>query len=133
MADLRFPNESRDYRTARDSLLKEELALREQIAWVARQRRALPPGGLLKEDYVFGEQVGGKGQSVRFSERFGPGKDALFLYNFMYPPDMQAACPMCAAFLDGLHGQLEHLGQRINVAVVTRHSLGKIHELAASL
>ena len=39
---------------------------------------------------------------------------------------------MYTAFLDGLHGHSEHLDQRINVAVVARHSLDKIHEFAAS-
>jgi predicted dithiol-disulfide oxidoreductase (DUF899 family) len=108
------------------------LALRAQIERVAQQRRALPPGGLLKEDYVFGERVNGKNVSARFSELFAPGKDTLFLYSFMYSPDMAEPCPMCSAFLDGLHGQVIHLEPRINVAIVAKHSLERIYEHAAS-
>ncbi len=42
---VRFPNESGDYRDARDVLLAEEIELRRHIERVAAQRRALPPGG----------------------------------------------------------------------------------------
>jgi predicted dithiol-disulfide oxidoreductase (DUF899 family) len=132
MTPLHYPNETSEYRLARDQLLKEELALRAQVERVAQHRRALPPGGLLKEDYEFAERLDGKDAPVRFSELFAPGKDTLFLYSFMYSPDMAEACPMCSAFLDGLHGQVIHLEPRINVAVVAKHSLEKIHEHAAS-
>jgi predicted dithiol-disulfide oxidoreductase (DUF899 family) len=131
MTPLEYPNESPVYRAARNALLQEELALREQVERVAKQRRALPPGGLLGEDYVFAERVKGKDVLTRFSELFAAGKDTLFLYSFMYSPDMPEACPMCTAFLDGLHGQIVHLEQRINVAVVAKHSLDKIHQHAA--
>ena len=42
---VRFPNESDEYRRARDLLLAEEIELRRHIERVAQQRRALPPGG----------------------------------------------------------------------------------------
>ena len=42
---VRFPNESAEYRQARDALLAEEIELRRHIERVAEQRRALPPGG----------------------------------------------------------------------------------------
>jgi predicted dithiol-disulfide oxidoreductase (DUF899 family) len=132
MASLHYPNESAEYRAARDSLLKEELALREQIERVAKQRRTLPPGGLVKEDYVFDERVDGKDRTTRLAELFSPKKDTLLLYSFMYAPEMTAACPMCTSFLDGLHGQLVHLEPRINVAIVAKHSPARIHEFAAS-
>ena len=132
MTSLHYPNESSEYRAARAALLDEELALREQIERVAKQRRALPPGGVVKEDYVFEEREDGKDRQTKLSELFSPKKDTLLLYSFMYAPDMAAACPMCTGFLDGLHGQIVHLDQRIDVAVVAKHSLDKIHELAAS-
>ena len=40
-----YPNESVEYRRARDALLAEEIELRRHIERVAEQRRALPPGG----------------------------------------------------------------------------------------
>ena len=53
MGELRYPNESREYRDARDSLLKEEQELVNKVKSVAERRRNLPRGGQLKEDYVF--------------------------------------------------------------------------------
>ena len=49
----RQPNESAEYRKAREALLIEEIELHRHIARVAAQRRALPPGGEVKGDYQF--------------------------------------------------------------------------------
>jgi predicted dithiol-disulfide oxidoreductase (DUF899 family) len=127
VSGITFPNESDAYRKARDELLEAEVALRGQIEKVAAQRRELPPGGELKEDYVFEELIDGKDTPVRFSELFAPGKDTLFLYSFMYGPDMDAACPMCTAIIDALDGQAVHLEQHINFAIVAKHPLDVIH------
>src|SRR5258705_9447249 len=86
--DKRFPNESPAYRAARDRLLESEMALRRQIEAVADERRALPPGGLVKEDYVFEE--GDDARPLRLSELFGD-KDVLMLYSFIYGPAMEPA------------------------------------------
>ena len=40
-----FPNESAEYRRAREQLLIEEIELRRHAERVAELRRALPPGG----------------------------------------------------------------------------------------
>ena len=53
MSETRYPNESAEYRSARDKLLEEERKLVEQTKAVAALRRQLPPGGELKEDYTF--------------------------------------------------------------------------------
>ena len=53
MSELRYPNESQAYRKARDALLKDEQELVDKTKAVAAKRRKLPPGGQLKEDYVF--------------------------------------------------------------------------------
>jgi predicted dithiol-disulfide oxidoreductase (DUF899 family) len=42
-SQVRFPNESPEYRRARQALLAEEIELRRHIERVAEQRRALPP------------------------------------------------------------------------------------------
>jgi hypothetical protein len=42
---FRYPNESAEYRRARETLLAEEIELRRHIERVAEQRRRLPPGG----------------------------------------------------------------------------------------
>ena len=53
MSELRYPNESPEYREARDALLKEEQALVDTVKAVAAKRKTLPHGGKLKEEYVF--------------------------------------------------------------------------------
>jgi predicted dithiol-disulfide oxidoreductase (DUF899 family) len=59
---IRFPGESREYREARSRLLAAEIELRRMIERVAMQRRALPPGGAVPEDYVFEEAAPGSGE-----------------------------------------------------------------------
>ena len=77
MSELRYPNESREYRDARESLLKDEQELVDKVKSVAERRRNLPLGGQLKEDYVFQWANDGKvGKNVKFSELFGD-KDTL--------------------------------------------------------
>jgi len=72
MSELRYPNESKAYRDARDALLKDEKELLDKTKAVAAKRRMLPDGGPLKEDYVFQWANEGKvGQRVNFSELFG--------------------------------------------------------------
>ena len=86
MSELRYPNETEEYRRARDELLKEEQALVDKVREVAAKRRALPLGGKLKEDYRFQWANDGRlGEVVRLSELFGD-KSTLLLYNFMYGP-----------------------------------------------
>ena len=50
---IAFPSESPEYRAARDRLLEQEIELRRAMEAVAAARRALPPGGVVPEDYVF--------------------------------------------------------------------------------
>jgi predicted dithiol-disulfide oxidoreductase (DUF899 family) len=101
MSELRYPNESRAYRDARESLLKDEQELVDKVKSVAERRRLLPPGGQLKEDYVFQWANDGKiGRSVKFSELFAD-KNTLLLYSFMYGPSWDNPCPSCTSLVDG--------------------------------
>ncbi len=101
MSELRYPNESREYRDARDRLLQEERELVEKVKAVAARRRALPLGGELKEDYVFQWANDGKvGARVTFSELFGD-KKTLLLYSFMFGPNWDHPCPSCTSLVDG--------------------------------
>ena len=121
--DVRFPGESAEYRAARDRLLEAEMALRRQIEAVAAQRRALPPGGPVPENYVFAE--GDDARPVRLSELFGD-KQTLLLYSYMYGPAMALPCPSCTSMLDGLDGQAPHITQRAALAVVARSPIARI-------
>ena len=123
---LSFPGENAGYRAARNALLAEEMELRREIERVAAQRRALPAGGTIPEDYEF-DGVGGK---VKLSALFAPGKDTLAIYSFMYGPERERPCPGCTHFLDGLDGEAEHIIQRINLAVVAKSPLPRILDFA---
>jgi len=128
---IRFPGESSKYRAARNSLLKDEMALRAQIEAVAAKRRKLPVGGEIPEDYVFDELTAdGVVTQVRMSELFAPGKDTLIVYSYMFGPKMPAPCVMCTSILDGLNGQSLHVNQRVNLVVVAKAPIDRIMQLA---
>jgi predicted dithiol-disulfide oxidoreductase (DUF899 family) len=101
MSEPRYPNESREYRDAREALLKDEQELVDKVKSVAAKRRTLPLGGELKEDYVFQWADDGKvGQSVKFSELF-EDKNTLLIYSFMFGPSWDHPCPSCTSLVDG--------------------------------
>ncbi|HJT81546.1 MAG TPA: DUF899 family protein [Chthoniobacterales bacterium] len=101
MGELRYPNETREYRDARDALLKEEQELVAKTKSVAAKRRELPLGGQLKEDYVFQWANDGKvGENVKFSELFGD-KNTLLIYSFMFGPNWDKPCMSCTSLMDG--------------------------------
>src|SRR2546423_6295387 len=101
MSERRYPNESPEYREARDQLLKDEQELVAKVKAVAAKRRTLPPGGALKEDYVFQWASDGKiGQRVKLSELFGE-KNTLIIYSFMYGPNWDNPCLSCTSLMDG--------------------------------
>src|SRR6202021_1709989 len=89
-SNFRFPNESAEYRRAREALLAEEIELRRHIERVAEQRRKLPPGGEVKKDYAF---VGETGPTF-FVDLFGD-KNTLVVYNYMFGPQRERPCPVC--------------------------------------
>jgi predicted dithiol-disulfide oxidoreductase (DUF899 family) len=131
----RFPGESAGYRAARDSLLREEVALRRSLEKVAALRRALPPGGPVSQDYLFEEGAADLAESqtvrqVRMSELFRSGWSSLVVYNFMYGPAMEVPCPMCTSILDGLNGAAPHVAQRTNLVVVAKSPIHRVRAFA---
>ena len=115
--DKRFPNETEDYRRARDELLAYEIDLRERVEKLGQMRRALPLGGKLKENYAF-ETLDQQGQvvTVKFADLFETGKDTLFVYSYMYSEQMENPCPACTSFIDGMNGLSQHIQDRISRA-----------------
>jgi predicted dithiol-disulfide oxidoreductase (DUF899 family) len=142
---ITFPGESTEYRAARLQLLEQEIELRRATEAVAAARRALPPGGIVPEDYTFQSQgPDGAATDVRMSELFSNGKNSLVIYSFMFPRDpgddrpgpsagetallplAEGPCPSCVALLDQLEGAVEHASQHLNLAVVTKAPLPRL-------
>ena len=117
----RFPGESTQYREARNALLAEEIELRRHIERVAAQRRALPPGGAVPQDYRFEGEHG----PVTLTEMFG-AHDTLVTYNWMFGPRTARSCPMCAATLSSLDGEMADILQRVAFAVIARSPIERL-------
>jgi predicted dithiol-disulfide oxidoreductase (DUF899 family) len=143
----RFPGESEECRRERNRLLEAEIELRRALERVAEQRRALPLGGVVPEDYRF-EEASERTGEASFSELFEPGKDTLVIYNFMFPrysgdtrpgpaegetaklPLAETPCASCTSILDSLDGAAQHLARRINLAVVAKSDPERIRTFA---
>ncbi len=143
---IHFPGESEEYRHERNRLLEAEAGLRLAIEQVAWQRRALPPGGVVADDYRFEESS--DGDEVRFSELFEAGKNTLVIYSFMFPrhsrdtrpgpeegetarlPLSQTPCASCTSILDSLDGAARHLTRRLNLAVIAKSDPDRIRNFA---
>lgn len=124
-----LPNESPQYRAARNTLLTAEAELRAQIENVASQRRSLPKGGAIPQDYAFRAE---HGAPAPLSSLFG-SHDTLAIYSLMYGPNAESPCPMCSAFLDGLNGQVAHISQKTAFAVVAQNTCEKLAKLKADM
>jgi len=118
-----FPNESPEYRQARNALLTEEIELRRHIERVAALRRILPAGGEVPEDYAFEGREG----PVRLSQLFGD-KDTLVLYSMMFGPQREQGCPMCSAMLTSWDGTARNLRERVALAVTARSPIERLLE-----
>ena len=118
---VRYPNESTEYRAARDALLAEEIELRRHIEQVAELRRQLPPGGEVRKAYAF---VGENGPAS-FADLFGE-KQTLVVYNYMYGPQREQPCPMCTSLLSAWDGEVPDIQQRVAFAVVARSPIERL-------
>ncbi|WEX86588.1 DUF899 family protein [Sinorhizobium garamanticum] len=148
---VNFPNESPEYRRARERLLQREVALRREMEAVAAEIRALPPGGVVPEDYEF-DHIGADGvpAKIRLSELFRPGTDTLILYHYMFPrhrsddrrgpsngpmadlPLEDGPCPSCTALLDNWEGAVPHVeGLGANIAAVAKAPIEQVAAFAA--
>ncbi len=118
---VRFPNESNEYRQARDALLAEEIELRRHIERVAEQRRALPLGGAVTGHYRFEGENG----PVSFADLFGD-KQTLAVYSYMFGPERERPCPMCTSLLSAWDGEAPDVEQRIALAVIARSPIERL-------
>jgi len=116
-----WPNESPEYRRAREALLAEEIELRRHIERVAEQRRLLPLGGPIPQMYRFQGEHG----PATFADLFGD-KQTLVLYGYMFGPQRERPCPMCTSLLSAWDGEARDIEQRVALAVVARSSIEKL-------
>ena len=119
----RHPNESAEYRRAREALLAEEIELRRHIERVAEMRRALPPGGEVTRAYEFSGESG----KVTLPELFG-NKQTLVIYSYMFGPQREKPCPMCTSFMSTWEAKLPDVEQRIAFAFVARSPIERLVE-----
>jgi predicted dithiol-disulfide oxidoreductase (DUF899 family) len=119
----RHPNESTEYRRAREALLAEEIELRRHIERVAEMRRALPPGGEVTRAYEFSGDSG----KVTLPELFG-NKQTLVIYSYMFGPQREKPCPMCTSFMSTWEAKLPDVEQRIAFAFVARSPIERLIE-----
>jgi predicted dithiol-disulfide oxidoreductase (DUF899 family) len=119
----RHPNESAEYRRAREALLAEEIELRRRIERVAEMRRALPPGGEVTRAYEFSGESG----KVTLPELFG-NKQTLVIYSYMFGPQREKPCPMCTSFMSTWEAKLPDVEQRIAFAFVARSPIERLIE-----
>ncbi|HET7847697.1 MAG TPA: DUF899 family protein [Pseudolabrys sp.] len=130
MSDRLYPNESEEYRAARDALLKDEQELIDKKRAVAEKRRQLPPGGALKKDYVFQWANDSKvGQPVKFSALFGD-KNTLILYSFMFGPNWDKPCPSCTSLMDGFDRTWYSVAQDAAFAAIAKAPAERINAWA---
>ena len=118
-----FPNESSEYRSARNALLAEEIELRRHLERVASQRRALPTGGEIPQDFEFFSETG----PIPLSSLFG-AKDTLMVYSMMYGPQRKSPCPSCTSFLNSWNGTAINLRERAAIAVTARSPMERLRE-----
>ncbi len=125
-----YPNETQEYRQAREALALEEQELVARVKAVAEIRRNLPLGGRLKEDYGFvwaNDQNLGK--PVKLSELF-EDKKSLILYSFMYGPSWDNPCPSCTSIVDGFDGIANQVAEDVAFVVVGKAPAEKINAWA---
>jgi predicted dithiol-disulfide oxidoreductase (DUF899 family) len=119
---IRHPNESEEYRRARQELLVEEIELRRHVERVAALRRRLPPGGEVPDDYRF---AGEDGREVTLSELFG-GHDTLIIYSYMFGSQREAPCPMCTSLMGSLDHKIDDIRQRAAIAFIARSPIERL-------
>ena len=146
---ISFPDESAQYRKARNHLLRQEMALRRQMEAVAAELRMLPLGGEIPQDYIFDRiGPGGAPETARMSGLFSLS-DTVMIYHYMFPrhtqdtrrgpsegamtgvPLEEGPCPSCTALIDMWEGTMPHfegLGGRL--FVVARAPIARVADFA---
>ena len=108
-----FPGASPEYEAARKALLAEEIDFRRHMTRLCEQRRDLPPGPVIAENYRFKDE---QGLEVGLMELFGD-KDTLVTYFWMYGPQRERPCPMCTNWLGSVNGNAADIKQCVALKI----------------
>jgi predicted dithiol-disulfide oxidoreductase (DUF899 family) len=119
---IRHPNESSEYRRARQELLVEEIEVRRHVERVAEMGRQLPPGGEVTGDYHFTAE---DGTAVTLADLFGD-RDTLVVYSYMFGPQREAPCPMCTSMMGSLDHKINDIRQQVAVAFTARSPIDRM-------
>lgn len=114
-----FPGASAEYEAARVALLAEEIEFRRHMTRLVEQRRALPPGPVIRKEYRFRDE---EGAEVGLRDLFGD-KDTLVTYFWMYGPQRARPCPMCTNWLGAVNGNAADIRQRVALRILGRSSV----------
>jgi predicted dithiol-disulfide oxidoreductase (DUF899 family) len=115
-AKIPFPGASPAYEDARRVLLAEEIEFRRHMTRLVEQRRALPPGPVVRKDYRFKDA---RGFDVGLRDLFGD-KTTLVTYFWMYGPQRERPCPMCTNWLGAVNGNGADIAQRVALKILGR-------------
>jgi len=121
-----FPGASPDYERARTALLAEEIEFRRHMTRLVEQRRALPPGPVIRKNYRFKDE---QGFEVGLRELFGD-KDTLVTYFWMYGPQRERPCPMCTNWLGAVNGNAADIEQRVALKILGRSGVERQYAFA---
>lgn len=124
---VRHPNESAEYRRARNALLAEEIELRRAMERVAEMRRRLPPGGPVTREYLFEGENG----PVSLAGLFGD-KQTLVVYRYMFGPERANPCPMCTSLMASFEAKIPDISQRVALAFVARSPIERLLAVRAA-
>ena len=115
-----FPGESEAYRAARRALLAEEIEFRRHMTRLVEQRRALPDGPVIEKTYRFKDA---NGADLGLLDLFGD-KDVLVSYFWMFGPQRERPCPMCANWLGAVAGNAADIKQRVALKIQDVRAVG---------
>lgn len=121
-----FSGASADYEAARKALLTEEVEFRRHMTRLAEQRRALPPGPVIRKNYRFKDE---QAFEVGLSDLFGD-KNTLVTYFWMYGPQRERPCPMCTNWLGAVNGNAADIKQRVSLTILGRSPVERQYAFA---
>jgi predicted dithiol-disulfide oxidoreductase (DUF899 family) len=121
-----FPGASAEYNAAREALLAEEIEFRRHMTRVVEQRRALPPGPVISQNYRFKDE---QAFEVGLLDLFGD-KQTLVTYFWMYGPQRERPCPMCTNWLGAVNGNAADIKQRVALKILGRSPVERQYAFA---